>query len=129
MGRGGGKSRIAALKATEAALFKRYRFAPGERGVVMVIAADRRQARVVYRYVAALFDNTALKEMVTSRTAEAIHLRNNISVEIHTASFRAVRGPTVVCCIADETQETSRRDPSGTSCGGWRSGAREMRPR
>ena len=49
VGRRGGKSRIAALLAVYLACFRKYRLAAGERGVVMVIAADRRQARVVLR--------------------------------------------------------------------------------
>src|SRR5689334_20639356 len=48
IGRRGGKSRISALLAVFLACFRRYTLAPGERGVVMVIAADRRQARVVF---------------------------------------------------------------------------------
>jgi hypothetical protein len=105
IGRRGGKSLIAALVAVWAACFRSYAglLAPGERGVVMIIAADRRQARVVFRYVAAFFDRIpSLGALVQSRTAEALHLRNGISIEIHTASFRAVRGPTVVYLIADE---------------------------
>jgi len=49
VGRRGGKSRIAALVAVFLACFRTYALAPGERGVVMVIAGDRRQARVVMR--------------------------------------------------------------------------------
>ena len=102
VGRRGGKSRIAALKAVEAACFRTYTLAPGERGVVMLVAADRNQARVVFQYVRAYFDLPALKDLVVRQTTEALHLRTNISIEIHTASYRAVRGPTVVCFIADE---------------------------
>ena len=56
VGRRGGKSRIAAFLAVFCACFRRYALAPGERGVVMVIAADRRQARVVMRYVVGLLE-------------------------------------------------------------------------
>ena len=47
VGRRGGKSRIAALVAVYLACFRDYRsaLAPGERGTVMLLAADRRQAR------------------------------------------------------------------------------------
>src|SRR5688572_210105 len=41
IGRRGGKSRIAALLAVYLACFRRYVLAPGERGVLMVLAADR----------------------------------------------------------------------------------------
>ena len=73
VGRRGGKSRMAALLVTYAAAFRRYALAPGERGVAMVIAADRRQARVVFRYVCALFDAVPmLARLVAERTAEAL---------------------------------------------------------
>src|SRR4051812_21533791 len=42
-GRRAGKSRIAALVATFCATCRTYVLAPGERGVFMVLAADRRQ--------------------------------------------------------------------------------------
>jgi hypothetical protein len=48
-GRRGGKSRIAALIAVFLACFKSYRhvLAPGERGVVMILAADRSSSLLV----------------------------------------------------------------------------------
>jgi hypothetical protein len=85
------------------ACFRRYTLAIGERGVVMVIAADRRQARVVFRYIRALLDSVdMLRALVDRPTKEAVHLKNGISIEVHTASFRAVRGYTVVAAIMDE---------------------------
>ncbi len=103
VGRRGGKSRVAALLAVYAAAFRRYQLAPGERGVAMVIAADRRQARVVFRYVAALFDGCPmLASLVAERTREALRLTNGIDIEIHTASYRSVRGYSIVCAILDE---------------------------
>ena len=105
VGRRGGKSLIAALVAVFLACFKDYSSAlsPGERATVMCLAADRRQARVVLRYISGLFDGIPMLEaMVESRTAEAIHLRNRVSIEIHTASFRSTRGYSVAAVIADE---------------------------
>jgi len=105
VGRRGGKSRIAALVAVYCACFRDYRpvLASGERAVVMVLAADRDQARVVLGYIAGLIESVPmLARMVSSRTAEAIHLSNRVSIEIHTASYRAIRGRTVVAAICDE---------------------------
>lgn len=103
VGRRGGKSRIAALLAVYLACFRRYRLAPGERGVVMVIAADRKQARVVFRYVLAFLNAVPmLAQLIARRTKESIDLSNGISIEVHTASFRAIRGYTVVGAILDE---------------------------
>ena len=62
-----------------------------------MIAADRRQARTVMRYIVGLLDGCPmLARMVVNRTAEAVELSNGIVIEVHTASFRAVRGYTVV---------------------------------
>ena len=116
VGRRGGKSQVAALLTVFLALFRRYTLARGERGVVMVLAADRRQARVVMRYIGGLIDAVpALAAKITRRTAEAIDFNNGISVEIHTSSFRSVRGYTVVAAILDEvaywpTEESAAPD-------------------
>jgi hypothetical protein len=105
VGRRGGKSIIAALILVYLACFRVYRrlLAPGERGVVMLLAADRRQARVIMRYVLGLLDGVPmLAGLVAHRTAESVELTNGITIEIHTSNFRAVRGYTVVAAIADE---------------------------
>jgi len=105
VGRRGGKSLIAALVAVFLAVFRDYSLvlAPGERGTVMCLAADRRQARTVLRYIRGFFDSVPmLNRMVEGRQAEAIHLTNRISIEVHTASFRSVRGYTIVAAICDE---------------------------
>lgn len=103
VGRRGGKSRLAALLVVFLACFRRYDLAPGERGVAMVIAADRRQARVIFRYVCGLVDACPmLARMVAHRTNESLRLTNGIDVEIHTASFRSTRGYTIVGAVFDE---------------------------
>ena len=103
VGRRGGKSRIAALVAAYLAAFRTYKLAPGERGVLMVLAADRAQAQNVFRYVGGLIDSTpVLAKMVVGRAAETIELDNGIAVEVHVSNYRSVRGYTVVGCVADE---------------------------
>lgn len=105
VGRRGGKSRVAALIAVYLACFRDYRtvLAAGERGVVMLLASDRRQARVLKRYIAGLLQAVPmLAQLVANETAEGIELSNQIVIEVHTASFRAIRGYTVVAAILDE---------------------------
>ncbi len=105
VGRRGGKSRIAALVAVWLACFRDYRafLAPGERGTLMVIAADRRQARVVFRYIVGLLEGVELlRPLIQQQTQEAVHLTNRVTIEVHTASFRAVRGYTLVGAVCDE---------------------------
>jgi hypothetical protein len=104
VGRRGGKSRIAALVAVYLAAFRSYAdvLAPGEVGTLAVIAADRRQARVVMRYIRAFLEVPMLRQLVTAETKESIELSNRVMLEVHTASFRAVRGYTLIGVIADE---------------------------
>ena len=53
----------------------------------MVSAADRQQARVVFRYVRGLLESVPmLAAKIERQTSEAIHLANRITIEIHTAS-------------------------------------------
>ncbi len=69
----------------------------------MILATDRRQARVIYRYVRALLLNVpALAAFVDREDQEAIELNNGIAIEIMTATFRSVRGYTVIAALLDE---------------------------
>jgi hypothetical protein len=91
------------LIAVFLAAFRTYHLSPGESGIVMLIAADRRQAKVLLRYVRAFLEGvTMLRQMIENVTAEGIRLTNGIVVEIHTASFRSIRGGTVVAAVCDE---------------------------
>ena len=102
-GRRAGKSIIAALIAVWATCCRTYRLAPGERGIFMVLAADRRQARVIRRYIGGLLQaHPALAALMAHETAERIELTTGILIEIHTASFRSVRGYTVIGAVLDE---------------------------
>ena len=105
VGRRGGKSRMAALVAVYLAAFRDYSeiLSPGERGVLMVLAADRKQARVIFRYCEALLDSSpVLAPLVTGCTKETLSLSNGVDIEIHTASYRSTRGYTCVGAILDE---------------------------
>lgn len=103
-GRRGGKSRVGALLAVFLACFRDYSkvLAAGERGVVMVLANDRKQAQVVFKYIKALLQVPLLSRLVVRETADTIDLGNDISVEVHTSSYRSVRGRTIVAAVLDE---------------------------
>jgi hypothetical protein len=104
-GRRGGKSFVLATIAVFLAAFKDWRryLAPGEVGVIMIIAADRRQARVIMRYCTGLLKAVPmLAKLIEAETRETIELRNRITIEIHTASFRTTRGYTIVAALLDE---------------------------
>ena len=106
VGRRGGKSRMLALTATYLSTFRSYEesLAPGEVATVAVIAADRRQARVIFRYTDGLFRAVPmLAGMIDSARDEVIRLNNRVVIEIHTANFRVTRGYTFAAVLADET--------------------------
>ena len=104
VGRRGGKSFILALCAVFLACFYDWRpyLANGERGVVVVVAADRKQAKIILRYVRALLQVPMLRQLVERETAEAFDLTNSISIEVATASYRTIRGYAVVAALLDE---------------------------
>lgn len=105
VGRRGGKSHVAALLAVFLSCFFDYRdrLAPGEVATVMVIAADRKQARAVMRYVSGLVNgNPMTARMVQRENSEQIELNNRAVIEITTASHRSVRGYTLAAVICDE---------------------------
>lgn len=104
VGRRGGKSMVLALIAVFLAAFVDWSayLSPGERGTIMVIAADRKQARTILRYVRALLRVSLIAELIDRETAEAIDLANGITIEILTANFRTVRGYTLIAALCDE---------------------------
>lgn len=104
-GRRSGKSRIASLISVYLAFFNDWseHLSPGEFGHVLLIAPDRRQARVCMNYVKSLINETPmLKQMVEKELAESIHLSNEIIIQVSTASFRTSRGYTCVSAVLDE---------------------------
>jgi hypothetical protein len=104
-GRRSGKSFTLALTAVYLAAFHTYRqyLAPGERGVVLIVASDRKQARVIFRYVSALLLGVPmLRKLVERETADAFDLNNSTSIEIMAASYRSLRGYTVISALLDE---------------------------
>ena len=103
VGRRGGKSRaIAPLSVYVAALCK-HPLVRGEKGVLLCIAPDQRQAGIVLGYCEAAFEQSPiLKQLVANRTNDALELTNGISIEVRAASFRRLRGPTYIAVIADE---------------------------
>jgi hypothetical protein len=104
-GRRGGKSFTLALIAVYLATFKDWQpfLTTGERGHIIVVAADRKQARVIFSYIRSLITETPmLAEMLTRETTEEIELNNRISIEVATCSYRTIRGRTIVAALCDE---------------------------
>jgi hypothetical protein len=104
-GRRGGKSLILAMLAVFLALFKDWtpHLSPGERGTVLVLAADRKQAQAIMRYAKAFCEEVPLLASKIERiTTEEIYLKGRVSIEVATASYRTVRGRTLIAGLLDE---------------------------
>ena len=104
-GRGAGKDSVATVIAAVTAVNfdPRGKLRPGERAVVMLLAVDREQAKIAFNYIAALFrEIPALAKLARRTTDDSIELNNGVDVEVHTNSFRSVRGRSLLCVICDE---------------------------
>jgi hypothetical protein len=104
-GRRSGKSYISALVACYLAAFKDWRpfLAPGEKGWIFVVANDKAQAGIIKNYISGIFHRTkCLKAFVVKETVETLELRNGVVIAVKTASFRSLRGYTIIAAILEE---------------------------
>jgi hypothetical protein len=103
VGRRGGKSRAMATLAAYIGGLCQHNLVRGERGVLLCIAPDQRQAAIVLEYANAAFEQSPiLRQLIANRTADSLELTNGISIEVRASSFRRLRGPTYIAVIADE---------------------------
>ena len=123
--RRGGKSQFVALQAVRLACFKTYSLSPGETGVIMCIAPDKRQGQIIFRYIEGLLRNVPmLSGLIVRRTQSEIQLATNISIEVKTSSFRSTRGFTACAVLIDEASFL----PTDTSAEPDRELVRAVRP-
>ena len=104
-GRRSGKSYISALIAVYLAAFKDWRpyLSRGERGYVFIIATDRSQASVIKNYVSGIMTGCpVLKRLVKDDLKESIELSNGVTIAVKTASYRTLRGFTVLAALLEE---------------------------
>jgi hypothetical protein len=104
-GRRSGKSRMAALISCFFAVFvdHRPRLAPGEVGVVLILAPSKAQAAIIFNYCRAFFESSpSLRKLMDEVTADEIRLHGNIVLAIHSSSYKTVRGRTLLSCCLDE---------------------------
>lgn len=82
-----------ALVGTYLAAFCDYskHLAPGERGLVAVIAADREQAQVIIGYIKGFFDIPLLKHLVAKDVNDGLELKNGISIRVMTTCLSSRR--------------------------------------
>lgn len=104
-GRRSGKSRVTAFIGTFLATFIDWcpYLAPGERGQVLILAADRQQARVIFGYVKGFLDEIPLLQARVEHVgADEIELHGRVTIRIATSSYKSVRGATMIAVLADE---------------------------
>jgi hypothetical protein len=112
-GRRSGKSFILALIATFLATCRDYRqyLAPGERATIMIIASDRKQSRVILRFVRAFLTHIPMfASLIERETAEGFDLKGQVTIEIATCSFRSIRGYSIAAALGDEVAFWSSDD-------------------
>jgi hypothetical protein len=104
-GRRSGKSTISAAIVVYLATFRDWRkiLGAGETGFVFIIATDKLQALIIKRYVSEILRRSpSFRAMVKQETREAVELKNGVNIEVKTASFRGVRGFTLIAAILEE---------------------------
>lgn len=115
VGRRGGKSRItAALAVHEAVFADTSLLAPGETGLVAVVAPDRDQGGIILNYCRRNFQRSAiLNSMVEADLSQEIRLTNGVAIRVLTCSTASVRGYTLIACILEEASfwRVEGRDP------------------
>src|SRR5688572_2658507 len=95
VGRRGGKDSSASILLVYLALLRTWKLSPGEIGVVLLLAVDREQAKVAFRYVSGLLNKIPeLESEVVSTLSDRIVLKNGIEIQVATSDYAAVRGRT-----------------------------------
>jgi hypothetical protein len=105
IGRRGGKTRAMAILAAYLATCVDHRaaLAPGEKGVIPLLAASVQQAQSAFSFVEGLFAHSpSLKDLLVSVTADTIVLSTGVDIRVRPASYRTIRGTTCVAAICDE---------------------------
>jgi hypothetical protein len=74
----------------------------GEKASVVVIAADRKQAAVIFRYLREMLGIPLLAGLIERETLDTIELSNDVVIEILAASWRNPRGRTIAAALCDE---------------------------
>ena len=93
-----------ALLAVYLGCFRDWRkyLSPGERAVILLVAADREQAKILHRYILGLLQPPLLWSSVVNYTSNTIDLKGKVMIEVVTRSYRAVRGRSVCVALLDE---------------------------
>jgi hypothetical protein len=74
----------------------------GEQGVVILIGSDRKQAKILRRYCAALVAMPMIKAEVHRNTDDVLEFRNEAALEVVTNDADLVRGRSVLALLGTE---------------------------
>ena len=104
-GRRSGKSTITAVIGCHLAFLVDWTetLGAGEKGHIFIVATNKSQARIIRNYIEAIIDTQPhFKRMVKKVLAEEIELKNGVVIAVKAASFRSLRGFTVLAGILEE---------------------------
>jgi hypothetical protein len=81
----------------------RESLAPGERGVIPLLAATVQQAASAFAFIEGIFAVAPnLKDLVDGATSDTLSLTTGVDIQVRPASFRTIRGIAAIAAIADE---------------------------
>jgi hypothetical protein len=111
-GRRAGKSENAIERATWRAISRQWtaQLAAGEVGTLPVIASDRAQARNSLGYLKGLAAHPVVKPYVATVLKDSVEFRTGAVVQVVSASFRAVRGYTMLDAVLEESAFYAQED-------------------
>jgi hypothetical protein len=97
--RRGGKTFTMALMAIYLAEFRDWtpKLSPDERAVVLSVAADREQAKILHRYIA-FSRRRCCRRLCRMWTADSIEFNGSVVIDVVTPSYRSVRSRRI--CVA-----------------------------
>lgn len=106
VGRRGGKTRAAGTVAAYVGGLCDHSgyLAPGERGVIPILAASVRQAGRAFMHAKGIMQHSpVLSDLIEGEpTSDTIRLNTLVDIEVNPANFRTVRSVTAVAAICDE---------------------------
>jgi hypothetical protein len=104
-GRRSGKDRfMSAVAIHRAALAANWQeiLSPGEQGIVLLLGADKKQARILRQYCAGLLKAPMLARLVSRNTDERVEFKNGAALEIATNDADLVRGRSAIAVLGTE---------------------------
>lgn len=115
--RGGKSDKLAGNIAIYEGTLRRHKLSVGEWAYIPVIAFDKKQAQIVYRYILGKLQRSpTLSSLINATRAEEIELKNNVIIGVYPCSFRQLRGYSIPCAILDEVavwrDEDSNANPA-----------------